>query len=400
MSATTIISNGALYRAGQKTWVTHGRRRFHVFDRADSKGTRLDNGTVLDKHEIDLSTWQLENVNAEYFLLFDHPLYVKLKKSIAKTLLPLLHTWLFAARREERFEKLYPELCEALQITCYSHRSRITEQLQPALNELVKLEYLSKWELLKTSNTKTYKIAFYAGPKAFHTRRRQRKALPEPEEAASGAAADTDKNLLQQLDRRGISDPDKLLFEADNEFVADCIEYWDSQANVRPALLVALIRRKVALPTTFETTAQRRQRETEAAEEHRQAEEAARWRLKYLDYQKRRINEYITNHSDQYQRLLKQHKQRHLEALEPYKMSPKLKEQNAERAAEGPARKAIADHLNLLTLDQYKGKAGDSASAETGQQDDPEKSEPQRASVAPTADEEPFSTTGRPETIA
>ena len=185
MSATTIISNGALYRAGQKTWVTHGRRRFHVFDRADSKGTRLDNGTVLDKHEIDLSTWQLENVNAEYFLLFDHPLYVKLKKSIAKTLLPLLHTWLFAARREERFEKLYPELCEALQITCYSHRSRITEQLQPALNELVKLEYLSKWELLKTSNTKTYKIAFYAGPKAFHTRRRQRKALPEPEEYLS-----------------------------------------------------------------------------------------------------------------------------------------------------------------------------------------------------------------------
>ena len=47
----------------------------------DSKGTRLDDGTVLDKHEVELSTWQLENVNAEYFLLFDHPLYGKLKKS-------------------------------------------------------------------------------------------------------------------------------------------------------------------------------------------------------------------------------------------------------------------------------------------------------------------------------
>ena len=389
MSATTIISNGALYRAGQKTWVAHGRRRFHVFDRADSRGTRLDNGTILDKHEVDLSMWQLENVNAEYFLLFDHPLYVKLKKSIAKTLLPLLHTWLFAARRDGRFEKLYPELCEALQITHYSHRSRIAEQLQPALNELVELDYLSKWELLKTSSAKTYKIAFFAGPKAFHGRRRQRKPLPEAEEAAAttGTPADTVNDLLQQLERHGISDPEKLLSRADNEFVADCIRYWETQPNVRPALLVSLIRRTVALPVSFKTTRQLKQRQAREQEQKRQEEQEARLAIQYRDYCEQELERYITANPDEFRKEVEAQTATNLEGLQQYKMiSEEIKQRSATTSATGKIRSAITERI-CPPFEQWKRGQPDSAEVlaeETPQTQPAEKTASDKPLNAPT----------------
>ena len=156
-----------------------------------------------------------------------------------------------------------------LQITRYRHRSRIAEQLGPSLNELAAIEYLSKWELLKTSDGRGYKIAFYAGEKAFQGRRRQKKALPQPDGSVNMIDSSSQKELLQQLRDRGISDPEKFISRAvDEEFVADCIAYWDTQPNVGAGLLVSLIRRKVALPATFETSAERRKQD--AAEQKNQ----------------------------------------------------------------------------------------------------------------------------------
>ena len=355
MSATTIISNGALYRAAQKAWVSHGRRRFHVFDRADSKGTRLDDGTVLDKHEVELSTWQLENVNAEYFLLFDHPLYGKLKKSIAKTLLPLLHTWLFAARKDGRFEKCYDEICEVLQITYYRHRSRMTEQLGPSLNELVEIGYLSKWELLKTSDGKGYKVAFYGGAKAFQSRRRQKKALAQPDESVNTSDSSSQKEmLLQQLKDRGISNPEKfVLGAADEELVADCIGYWDTQPNVGAGLLVSLIRRKVALPATFETTAERRKQEA-AAEQTRslrlQKQELQRNYDQYvIEETGRHIAERVP--ADEYRAILDAQKKKLSDQYVFWRDPNQAAE--LERMAQIAARNEITQRLTIPTFEEW-----------------------------------------------
>ena len=359
MSATTIVSEGAVYLAGERTWVSHSRRRFHVFDRADSKGTRLDDGTVLDRHQVVLSQWQLQNLNNRHLLLLDHPLYKPLRKAIAKTLLPLLQTWLFAARKDGRFEKRYSELCEVLQITTYHQRSRIHEQLQPALDELVGVGCLAKWEILKTADGKGYKIIFYAGPGAFRTRRRQ-KTTPEPEAAGAASLPDpqTDQ-FVEQLSHRGISGPERLVSAAaDHDFVADCISYWDTQPNVGPGLLVSLIRRKVALPATFETTTQRRKREAAEQKHRQQQEEEAGLQIAHREHLAQRIQRFIDDHPAEYEDLLAEQKLTLLQQVRKRapNMKPDLQERLASDTAKSRVRTDIAAKLNLPSLEEFSSQ--------------------------------------------
>jgi Replication initiator protein A len=107
MSATTIISHGAVYVAGQKKFA---RDRFRVFDRALSFGKEMDDGTVADANYVWLSAWQLENINNKFLMPIDLETYRELKNHIAKALVPLLQIWLFASHKAEAFEKRYSEL--------------------------------------------------------------------------------------------------------------------------------------------------------------------------------------------------------------------------------------------------------------------------------------------------
>jgi hypothetical protein len=65
MVGTTIISEGAVYFAGKRTF---GKDTFHVFDRAVSFGKELPDGSIADKNYVWLSQWQLQNINDHHQL--------------------------------------------------------------------------------------------------------------------------------------------------------------------------------------------------------------------------------------------------------------------------------------------------------------------------------------------
>jgi hypothetical protein len=109
MTLTGICSEGIVYFAGRKVWVSD---TFHVFDRFVSVGNPLPDGSLADKHYVWLSDWQLENINNNHLLPFDFEAYKQLRNHIAKILVPLLQMWLFASRESGCFEKRYGDLCQ------------------------------------------------------------------------------------------------------------------------------------------------------------------------------------------------------------------------------------------------------------------------------------------------
>src|SRR5579862_7068332 len=144
MVGTTIISEGAVYISGQRSFK---KDRFHVFDQAVSFGRQLPDGTVADKNYVWLSEWQLKNINDHHQLPIDLDSYRQLKNHIAKALVPLLQVWLYATREEGVFEKRYDELCQILSIRQYQYLSIIKQTLGPSLDELKLFGYLADWQV-------------------------------------------------------------------------------------------------------------------------------------------------------------------------------------------------------------------------------------------------------------
>ena len=160
MAETTIVSEGAIYLAGSKTWAS-GRVR--VFDRAVTPGQELASGNRAAKNYVWLSGWQLENINHNHLLGLDLDSYLRLTNHVARALAPLLHVWLYASRSRDHFEKRYDELCRLLSLRCYDHASKIIEKLAPSLDELVGCGYLAGWSLQTRSGGKGYKLRLNHG---------------------------------------------------------------------------------------------------------------------------------------------------------------------------------------------------------------------------------------------
>jgi hypothetical protein len=334
MSATTIISDGAVYVAGQKRFA---RDRFRVFDRALSFGKELDDGTVADANYIWLSAWQLENINSKFLVPIDLETYRELKNHIAKALVPLLQIWLFASHKAESFEKRYSDLCEILTLQTYRSPSQILRQFKPSLDELTHHGYIEKWRIEKMSDRKSYKMIFFHGPK-FHRDRRKRleqkshaepllvvgefegaePSLPEPGTASVAAAkvsptqdqpkreqaelTDVQGRLVDDLSARGLM-PSAVLklirsLPAERlETIPDYIEYWDRArkgGDVGPGFLYDLIKTSDPLPAGFET--KRQQADRLAAENRSKNQGRLQEALKaeYEEHGRQAIDQFIT----------------------------------------------------------------------------------------------------------
>lgn len=317
MSSTKIFSNGVVYMAGQKRFA---KDRFGVFERAVSVGSEMEDGSIADANYIWLSQWQLENINNNFVLPIDLETYRELKNHITKALVPALQTWLFASQKSGSFEKRYSELCEYLGVREYTTPSAITRQFKPSLDELIKYEYLAKWQIEKTSDQKAFKIVFFHGAK-FHRDRRKRleqkqnateplviaesdpvEIVPIPgklearEEATQPkptrrrkpiassdslpqATTETKSDVampaeiraaLEELSSRGVMQTVAidLLWKLPPErraSIGDYVDYWDSippdpTRGKGAGLLLHLIETGDPLPPTFETRRKRQQR--------------------------------------------------------------------------------------------------------------------------------------------
>lgn len=197
MASTYIKSEGAMWIAGKKKFASDS---FVIFQRVRRTGQELENGITADKNYIWLSDWYLENINAHYLLPIDFDAYKQLKNNIAKALIPLLQIWLYASREQGVFEKRYDELCQILNIAQYSYPSKIKEKLAPSLNELIKQDYLSGWNVAETADKTGYKIVFRHGSKFYQDQvkrlsKANRARLKPHSEKIGGSKSNRKRNL-------------------------------------------------------------------------------------------------------------------------------------------------------------------------------------------------------------
>ena len=137
-------------------------RTFAFFSDVKSLLVTTAAGQTADAHEVHLSQYLLDNINAGYLLPVDLDQFLALKTSIAQTLLLPLKVWLFASQNQGYFELLYSRVCEQIDIAEHRHRSRILQQMKPPLDELIaKTAFYHRWSLERTKDRKQWKLCFW-----------------------------------------------------------------------------------------------------------------------------------------------------------------------------------------------------------------------------------------------
>src|SRR5215813_572320 len=159
MVATTIMSQASVFLADRRQYASD---TFHVFDRVVLVGEELNDGTRSEYYQVYLSHWQLTNLNQGYLLPLDFNAYLRLHRDIAKALFGHLSVWFYASHGQA-IEKSYQDLCQLLNIRAYPHLSKARSVLEPSLEELTEIGYLSSWELTRASRGSDFKLAMTPG---------------------------------------------------------------------------------------------------------------------------------------------------------------------------------------------------------------------------------------------
>ena len=160
MADTTITSEQVVYRAAKKVY---SDETLHVFRAFRRTGNSNLNGTDRqESYEVVLEDWLLENLNQRYVIPEDFNAYKQLTRPTAKGIFGNLHLW-FHASAGKPIEKDYADLCNLLNIQVYLHLSKIKSTMGLALNELMSIRYISKWDVQKMSSKQGYKIVLAPG---------------------------------------------------------------------------------------------------------------------------------------------------------------------------------------------------------------------------------------------
>jgi hypothetical protein len=159
MVATTIMSESSVFLADRRQYASD---TFHVFDRVVLIGEELGDGVKSEFYQVYLSQWQLTNLNHGYLLPLDFNAYVRLTRDISKALFGHLSVWFYASRGQS-VEKRYNDLCQLLSVRAYPHISKARAVLAPSLDELVKIKYLSSWELTRCNSADDFKLSLTPG---------------------------------------------------------------------------------------------------------------------------------------------------------------------------------------------------------------------------------------------
>lgn len=238
MTDTTITSEQVVYRAAKKVYSDEVLHVFRSFRRTGSSNL---NGTERQEHyEVVLEDWLLENLNQRYVIPEDFNAYKALTRPTAKGIFGNLHLW-FHASQGRPVEKDYAELCNLLNVQVYPHLSKIKSTMGLALNELVAIKYLSKWDVQKMSSKVGYKIVMMAGEELMAIldntkadRREQPIALSDRsgEDFVQKTVDPGDQEALDLLIRYGVlpAKAQKLLLAFGQDAVIETVEYLASQA--------------------------------------------------------------------------------------------------------------------------------------------------------------------------
>ena len=298
MVATTIMSESSIFLADRRQYATD---TFHVFDRVVLVGEELNDGTRSEFYQVYLSQWQLTNLNQGYLLPLDFNAYLKLKRDISKALFGHLSVWFYASRGQT-IEKNYTDLCQLLNVRAYQHLSKARSVLEPSLEELVDIGYLSSWELTRTARGADFKLTLSPGKRLLSLPNFSAVVNPEARAALEAKLP----AWVGELIERGVAERKArqlALDIADEQPVSDQIEYAEHLIQqdrrgrgkiANPAgFLVWAVENNLSVPPDFETTRKRRLREA-----HEEAANDQRFRIlqlknEYDAYADQQISQYL-----------------------------------------------------------------------------------------------------------
>jgi hypothetical protein len=283
MTDTTITSEKVVFRAAKKVY---SDEVLHVFRSFKRTGESNLNGSDRQEHyEVMLEDWLIENLNQQYVIPEDFNAYKMLTRPTAKGIFGNLHLW-FHASQGRTVEKDYAELCNLLNVQVYPHLSKIRSTMGLALNELVNIKYLDKWDVQPMSSKDGYKIVLSPGPALMRVLREsypEQRELPAAKSESSKLPSSPEDEAILLLKRHGIV-PAKcatLVERFGADVVCDTVEFLESQMNSgkrndieNPAgLIIYSLEKELPVPAGF-ISSRRREAMRRAAERDRAKEEA------------------------------------------------------------------------------------------------------------------------------
>ncbi len=323
MISTTISSEGAVWLAGKKTWVTD---TVHVFERVVAYGQELEADTVADCHHVWLSDWQLENINEYWLLSIDYDLHKQLRKPIAKSLLPILQIGFYASGGT--YTKRYDQLCQFLGIKNHKRFSYIKRQLEPSFKDLHGKGFWDNWDYGDNELHNTHNIIWQAGERFYEMQEllqeRERKLTepvsrkpkrltrpkPKPDKAQqpeleperipiSDSEADKAQlsSLAQELVERGISESVAVDFVESfpDEYLQEKIKMHDVNKATGEITTNAAGWLREAITRDFKLSEEQQSKLEAKARENEIKAQEEELRVEAKEIQKQRLKEAIAN---------------------------------------------------------------------------------------------------------
>jgi hypothetical protein len=306
MADTTITSEQMVYFAAKHIYTD---KTIHVFRSFERTGTLHSGGERQEAYEVIVEDWLLENLNHRYVIPEDFNAYKRLTKPTAKGIFGHLHLW-FHASEGRPVEKDYADLCQLLNLTAYTKPSRIKSTIGKALDEFVKIKYLSKWDLRTRVTKDGYKLILFAGVELLQfldsqKQDKKRNGIKSPDEPVM---SESQMQALKLLLDQGVL-PAKarpLAARIQLEKVLDTVDYVMSLAQGRrnrvdnPAgLIIYYLENDLSVPPTF--VSHRKEAERVEARKHEEERLTAIAELQhaYLLWRDERVEDEIKSRYSQ-----------------------------------------------------------------------------------------------------
>jgi hypothetical protein len=265
MTDTTITTERMIYFASRKEYSDETVHVFRSFKRLGILAGR----TRRETFEVVLEDWLLENLNQSYVVPEDFNAYKQLNRPTAKGIFGSLHIWFYASKGKP-VEKDYQDLCKLLNIQTYPHLSKIKEKMGASLDELVKINYLSQWDIQPRNSQPGFKLILFIGSALLAIQELTQKKLPlcPPPEVDPEPASPQFNQAVSALQQLGVSlmKSREILAKHDADEVLDYLEYIKAKViNDRrgridnPAgLLIYSLDQGLPIPSSYVTLSQRR----------------------------------------------------------------------------------------------------------------------------------------------
>jgi hypothetical protein len=304
MANTTITSEQVVFLASKKVF---SNDTLHVFEKFRRYGTSdLNDENRQLGFEVVLADWFLENLNQRFVVPQDFSAYKKLSRPISKGIFGYLHL-AFHASGGRPVEKNYADLCSELGIATYTAISKITSTLAASLDELVSIQYLSKWAINPLVARRGYKIVFSAGSELmkFLSKNRSDRQLSSDTGATVGPTilrplVDSDMAAVKALLDHGVT-PDKavsLVQTFGSQRVSDVVEFQESQIYAKnsrvqnPAgLIIFSLESNLPIPAKFVTSRIRKEIDERTNAEYEERQRESSLRVSYEEWKEKRLSQ-------------------------------------------------------------------------------------------------------------